>query len=215
MEAQMRLIAATGELSMPVYLSLITPLVGTEMFWEDIAANRLAANLRLRDLDGETIAYSEFADTPERTSAFVAKLFRRPVSLVGRRVYVLKLFRRIVASKSFNLFKWYVRVAPTFRFAWTRAFVSSRKTFFAGENVLDPQYFEFPADISDADWRLYFEPVAVTDARGQPAPWLRPYLDERLQRASLSAGQVGSGGATELSEASAHQMDSMTAQNGK
>ncbi len=83
MEEQMRLIARTDALSMPIYLSLVAPLAGTEIFWKDLCEGRLAPNLRLRDLDGETIAYAALADTQENLSAFVDRLFRRPWEIVS------------------------------------------------------------------------------------------------------------------------------------
>ena len=58
---------------MPTYLSVVAPLAGTASFWSDLRAGHLAANLRLRDMDGETIAYSKLADTPEALSAFVER----------------------------------------------------------------------------------------------------------------------------------------------
>jgi hypothetical protein len=39
----------------------------------------------------------------------------------------------------------------------------------AGSELLDPQYDEYPADISKGDFRHYFEPIALTDATGGPA----------------------------------------------
>ena len=51
MEVQLRQIGDSDALSMPIYLSLVAPLVGTEVFWKDLRANNLAPNLRLRDLD--------------------------------------------------------------------------------------------------------------------------------------------------------------------
>ena len=46
----------------------------------------------------------------------------------------------------------------------------------AGDDTLDPQYFERPDDLSDADRIRYFDPVELTDARGGPADWLKPYV---------------------------------------
>jgi hypothetical protein len=40
----------------------------------------------------------------------------------------------------------------------------------AGSELLDPQYDEYPADISKGDFRHYFEPIALTDATGGPMP---------------------------------------------
>jgi hypothetical protein len=46
----------------------------------------------------------------------------------------------------------------------------------AGDDTLDPQYFERPDDLSDADHSRYFEPVRLTDASGQAEEWLQPYI---------------------------------------
>ena len=75
MERQIRAIAQNPLLPMPVYISLIAPLAGTEIFWADLKSRELAPNLRLRDLDGETIAYSKLADRPEAIADFVEKIF--------------------------------------------------------------------------------------------------------------------------------------------
>jgi hypothetical protein len=54
----------------------------------------------------------------------------------------------------------------------------------AGDDTLDPQYFERPDDLSDADRARYFEPVRLTDASGQAEEWLQPYIPA-LRAASL------------------------------
>jgi hypothetical protein len=46
----------------------------------------------------------------------------------------------------------------------------------AGTHTLDPQYFERPDDLSEADRIRYFDPVTLTDAGGRPAEWLLPYV---------------------------------------
>ena len=47
-------------------------------------------NLRLRDLDGETIAYSQLGDRPEAIVDFVERMFRRPWTVVGRAGIILQ-----------------------------------------------------------------------------------------------------------------------------
>jgi len=165
---------------MPVYLSLVAPLAGTESFWEELGSGGLAPNLRLRDLDGETICYARMADGPEAVPDFVDRMFRRPWSVVGTWNVLLKAARRVLAFRTFNPILWYVAVASTLHcFLWARAYPSQRRTYLAGEGVLDPQYAEHPPDISAEDRARYFEPVALTDADGRPAEWLRPYLAAR------------------------------------
>ena len=84
MERQICAIAENPLIPMPVYMSVVAPLAGTESFWADLKAGRLAPNLRLRDLDGETIAYSQLADRPNAIVNFVERMFRRPWTVVGR-----------------------------------------------------------------------------------------------------------------------------------
>jgi hypothetical protein len=162
---------------MPIYLSLVAPLTGTEVFWEDLREGRLAPNLRLRDLDGETIAYAALADTPENLSAFVDRLFRRPWEIVSRRAVLRKVLRRIAAARTLNPVYWYVLAASSLHcFVWARAYPSRRKSYMAGEDVLDPQYEECPDEVASEDRERYFEPVALTDAEGKPVPWLRAHI---------------------------------------
>jgi hypothetical protein len=181
MEEQLRLIARTDALSMPIYLSLVSPLTGTELFWKEIATGDVAPNLRLRDLDGETIAYASIADDREQLCAFVDRLFRRPWEIVGRRVVFKKILRRILSSRTLNPVYWYILAGSSLHcFVWARAYPSRRRSYLAGEEVLDPQYDECPADATASDRQLYFTPIALTDDRGRPAAWLKPYLPARL-----------------------------------
>lgn len=173
MREQLRTIAATDALSMPVYLSLVSPLLGTGAFEEEAREGRLAPNLRLRDLDGETIAYRQLADDPDAVSAFVDELFRHPLRVVGLRAILRKVIRRIFFSGSRSPIDWYIRVASSLHcFAWAFAYPSRRQTYRAGENVLDPQYETLPADLTEAERELYLTPIAITGADGQPLPWV-------------------------------------------
>jgi hypothetical protein len=79
-----------------------------------------------------------------------------------------------------NPIRWFFMVSANFHcFLWSRAEVCAPRTYRAGTESLDPQYFERPPDLSDEDRQRYFDPVALTDASGAPAEWLKPYLDRR------------------------------------
>ncbi|MGA7545968.1 MAG: radical SAM protein [Methyloceanibacter sp.] len=182
MKAQIALFEATRGLPFPTFFSLILPLAGTASFWEDIQNAALAPNLRLRDLDGETIAYSRLADSPNSVASFVEAFTRRPWLLVNRRRVLLSTLRRIWNARTFNLVQWYVIVASNLRaFIWSRGYPSPRRSYLAGEDVLDPQYSEHPKDITTEDWRRYFEPIEITDDRGGLAQWLQPYAPKQMQ----------------------------------
>jgi Radical SAM superfamily len=183
MERQICAIATNPLLPMPVYMSVIAPLAGTTSFWDDLNFGRLAPNLRLRDLDGETIAYSQLADRADAIVSFVEKIFRRPWTVVGRIGIVFKTIRRLVRSKSINPIRWYFMSAANLHcFVWSRGTPSQARSYLAGSDTLDPQYFERPNDLSDHDCTTYFDPVYLTDANGEPLDWLKPYLPQRERK---------------------------------
>jgi hypothetical protein len=177
MDRQIRMIGAHPALPMPVYLSVVAPLAGTEGFWSDLASGQLKPNLRLRDLDGETIAYSNLADNTDAIVGFLEKLFRRPWTIVSRFSILRKTLRRIARSGTYDPVHWYIIAAANLHcFVWSSTSPAKTRTYLAGSELLDPQYEEFPADISREDYKHYFEPVALTDEFGGPADWLRPYV---------------------------------------
>ena len=164
-------------LPMPVYLSVVAPLAATEGFWDDLASGQLRPKLRLRDLDGETIAYSNLADNTDTIVDFLEKLFRRPWTIVSRFSILTKTLRRIIRSGTYDPVRWYIIAAANLHcFVWSSTSPAKARTYLAGSELLDPQYEEFPADISRKDYKHYFEPVELTDENGGPADWLKPYV---------------------------------------
>jgi hypothetical protein len=193
MERQILTIARNPLMPMPVYLSVVAPLAGTASFWDDLRRGHLAPNLRLRDLDGETICHSNLADRPEAIVAFIERMFRRPWTVVARFGIVVKTLRRIIRAGSLNPIRWYIIAGANFHcFIWSSATPSQARTYRAGDDTLDPQYFERPADLTEADRIRYFEPVTLTDAAGRAAEWLRPYeppVEAPVRRAVAVAGR--------------------------
>ena len=192
MEGQIRMIGRDSALPMPVYLSVVAPLAGTESFWSDLASRQLRPNLRLRDLDGETIAYSNLADSTDAVVPFLEKLFRRPWTIVSRLSILIKTVRRIIRSGTYDPIHWYIIAAANLHcFVWSSMSPAQARTYLAGSELLDPQYEEFPPDISREDFKHYFEPIALTDETGGPADWLKPYVPQsnrkRAQRLSTRA----------------------------
>jgi radical SAM superfamily enzyme YgiQ (UPF0313 family) len=190
MERQMCAIAENPLIPMPIYISVVAPLAGTESFWDDLFSGRLAPNLRLRDLDGETIAYSQLADEADAIVTFVEKIFRRPWTVVGRIGILRKTLRRLARSGTLNPIRWYFMAVGTLHcFIWSRETPSQPRSYLAGSDTLDPQYFERPDDLSDQDRATYFDPIYLTDAAGGPSDWLKPYY---LRRASRNLRRGGS-----------------------
>jgi radical SAM superfamily enzyme YgiQ (UPF0313 family) len=183
MERQICAIAQNPVLPMPIYMSVVAPLAGTDSFWDDLDTGRLAPNLRLRDLDGETIAYSQLADRADTIVTFVEKIFRRPWTVVGRAGIFLKTFRRLVRSGTMNPVRWYFMAVGTLHcFIWSSRTPSRPRSYLAGSDTLDPQYFERPEKLSDQDRATFFDPIYLTDAAGGASDWLKLYLSRRALR---------------------------------
>jgi hypothetical protein len=188
MDKQIGMIGQNPALPMPVYLSVVAPLAGTESFWSDLASRQLRANLRLRDLDGETVAYSNLADDTEAIVAFLEKLFRRPWTIVSRFSILMKTLRRIARSGTLDPIHWYILAAANLHcFVWSSTSPAQQRTYLAGSELLDPQYAEYPADLSEEDYKRYFEPIALTDESGGPVDWLRPYVPQARRQQSRQA----------------------------
>lgn len=177
MERQILAIARNPLMPMPVYLSVVAPLAGTASFWDDLRRGHLAPNLRLRDLDGETICHVKLADRREAIVDFIERMFRRPWTVVARAGILKKTLRRIIRARTLNPMRWYIIASANFHcFIWSSVTPSQPRTYVAGDPTLDPQYFERPDDLSETDRIRYFEPVTLTDASGQAAEWLLRYI---------------------------------------
>ena len=50
-----------------------------------------------------------------------------------------------------------------------------QRNYVGGRDILDPQYAEYPPDISPHHKQKYFDPVLVTDAQGRATEWLERY----------------------------------------
>jgi hypothetical protein len=192
MERQIVAIARNPLMPMPVYLSVVAPLAGTTAFWDDLRQGQLAPNLRLRDLDGETICHTNLADDRDAIVRFIERMFRRPWTVVPRLQILKKTVRRILRARTLNPMRWYIIASANFHcFIWSSETPSQVRTYVAGDPTLDPQYRERPDDLSEADRVRYFDPITLTDASGQPAEWLLPYLPAARapeRRAVHSAG---------------------------
>ena len=198
MHAQLGAIVRTPGFPLPIYLSFVAPLAGTESFWADAERGALAPNLLLRDLDGGTVAYADGClRSPRRDlTDFADRMSRRPWTLMGWRHVLYSLAHRVLKSGRFDPLHWLVLIGSSLHcYAWSLSAPPARATYFAGEDTLDPQYSEYPNDISVDDRERYFEPIRMTDGEGRLADWLQ---DVRRHGAAAPAGQARSSTAKPL-----------------
>ena len=128
---------------------------------------------------------------------FVERVFRRPWVVVGRLGILLKTIRRIARSGTLNPIRWFFIASANFHcFLWSRAEVCAQRTYQAGSEILDPQYLERPADLSDEDRERYFDPVQLTDASGAPSDWLKHYVIGTVARPIASRPPCAKAGAS-------------------
>ena len=163
---------------------------GTKAFWDDVEAGSLAPDLRLRDLDGETIAYARSGGRRVDRCRFPREDVPPSVGVVvDRRGVLIKTIRRIMRSGTLNPIRWYLyrRGQSSLLLVVARNDLCPERTYMAGSDTLDPQYLERPPDLSDEDRARYFDPIALTDSSGAPAAWLKPYLTSRARRATREA----------------------------
>lgn len=192
MERQIQAIAHNPLMPMPVYLSVVAPLAGTVSFWDDLHRGDLAPNVLLRDLDGETICHTNLADRREVLVEFIERMFRRPWTVVARFNILKKTVRRIIHARTLNPIRWYIIASANFHcFIWSSETPSQTRTYVAGDDTLDPQYFEYPDDLSAADRARYFEPIRLTDATGRAEEWLQPYIPAVRVRGRRTASVAG------------------------
>ena len=173
MAEQVSALATDPLLPFPAFFSFIIPLAGTGFFWTCARERRLAGNLRLRDLDGQTVAFTSTRSAPAELSKFAATLFRDLPALVPRRRLLWGILRRAIRVGRWNPVLWAVVFSGTYRMLWMRGPGSGpARSFLAGQDPLDPQYGWMPADITDVDRERYFDPVYVTKPDGQLMDWV-------------------------------------------
>ena len=183
MNGQIDRLVEARAIPMATFFSLLSPLLGTQLFWECCANNELLPNLRLRDLDGETITFANTVDDIDS----VAEFARMISSGLHNRITSSSLLRStlscIVDSRTFHPFFWHVFYSTNFRAvelakAYQRG---SERTYVAGTDILDPQYLEYDKSVSKDDYQRYLAPVKILNQYGDLEPWLKSYMPDRYR----------------------------------
>jgi radical SAM superfamily enzyme YgiQ (UPF0313 family) len=162
------------------FFSFISPLLGTEVFNESAKKNELLPNLRLRDLDGTTLAYNNSLEDFDVITDFSRDLFYNTERIVNLRKIIFKTFNFIKKYKIFNLPTIYVLYRNNFRpfHQGKNGPGALTRNYIGGIDRLDPQYYNYPENITSGDWEKYFKPVYVTDSNGRPLKWISGYGEE-------------------------------------
>lgn len=197
MKNQFRKIMKSEILLFPCFFSFVSPLLGTRVFMESIDKKELLPNLRLRDLDGCTLAYRNVKNSHDEISSFARIIFEDVTEMAGRWYMMKKTLKYIWRYRIRDLTVMYTVYRHNLR-PFTMYKTSGDyqgRTYIGGTDKLDPHYYDYPEDITESDYKKYFAPVMVTDENGEPADWLKNYInsgqgvkkEERIYVSELSS----------------------------
>jgi hypothetical protein len=174
LRAELEIVTSSAEITLPSYISIPIPMLGTPFFRDSLARGALLPNVSLRDMDGTTLSLQP-VDSLAEAAAFVRELqnlrgYRRRVlshSLRFARRYRKRLSGTqmlIALSGAFLLCTPALFTAPSPRRLWE---ARARRTHVAGTEAPDAVYR--PAFRVDARYERYFKPTMLTDAQGRIA----------------------------------------------
>ncbi|MDC8783912.1 B12-binding domain-containing radical SAM protein [Roseateles koreensis] len=177
-------IAATPSITLPSFVSLAIPLLGTPLFQARLREGSLLPGIRLRDMDGRTLL-THSLDDPEQARCLVARMDRGLVGCRAALAHGMGFLRRyagrmqkyaLLSALSPNLAQAFPALGTAAR-DWHLRASAPMRSHVAGAEALGTLYR--PLMPLASRYARYFEPVCVTDGRGA--------LHEDLQ-ADLGAG---------------------------
>ncbi|NET10700.1 MAG: hypothetical protein F6K16_39620 [Symploca sp. SIO2B6] len=177
MEGELEMLVNLENLTFPDFFTTVSPLVGTKLFWESAQKGELLPNLRLRDLDGQCLAYRHTVDSFDAYSKFFQKLYSDTLKLLNRPQFFWNLFKKIVkigVRHPISIPLFYRSSINHIQDASKNSRTITRN-YIGGQDILDPQYTQYPGDITLAEKIRYFQPIEITDSTGNLQPWLQQY----------------------------------------
>jgi len=194
---ELNFITGTPEITVPSFVTLSIPLLGTPYFYECLKNQTILPATKLRDMDGTTILQHP-VDPIDEVVKFVGDIqsmkgFQRRIikhALGFTRLYHKKLTRmQMVFAVGAALLVSAQPLATSFTgFGWARK-RSRPRTYVSTTEPLDHMYT--PAFRVDPRFESYFAPTMVTDKQGE------------LHEDILSSGLLGNSTAPKLAVAQA------------
>ncbi len=170
---ELHFITGTPEITLPSFVTLSIPILGTPYFYECVKKGSILPNTKLRDMDGATVLQKPVDPISE-----VVKFVDDVQSLRGFRGRVMKHgigFARLYRSKLKNiqLFVALMNGPVVCAQSMTQSFSSlgwirtrpKPRTYISSTEPLDHMYT--PAFRVDSRFEGYFKPTMVTDSSGE------------------------------------------------
>lgn len=169
---ELRFITGTPEITLPSFVTLSIPILGTPYFFECVENKMMLPDTKLRDMDGTTVLQKpmdpieevvKFVIEIQDLSGYRARIFKHALrfsklyrSKLGKMQMVLALGSGLLISaqpltQSFSSLGW-LRARP------------KPRTYISSTEALDHMYT--PAFRVDSRFASYFKPTMVTDRHG-------------------------------------------------
>ncbi|RJR46450.1 MAG: radical SAM protein [Desulfobacteraceae bacterium] len=183
---EIEFILGSHQISLPSYLSIVTPFPGTPHFYDCLAEKRILPNTRLRDLDTTTLSLAPLDAVQEATRfifeiqtlrGYKGKVLRHGLGFFREYRSALTVFQMAVALGNSAM----VALQKTPNRSLHLSFLQSRnraRTHVSTTEPLDRMYT--PAFRVDSRFESYFRPTFLTDGEG--------YLSAPVEEDLLGAG---------------------------
>jgi hypothetical protein len=175
LKEELEFIIGNPEITLPSFISLAIPLLGTPFFYECLNQKLFLPNIRLRDLDGTTITLKPL-DSLRNAVQFVEKI----QTLRGYKSRIIlhmksfvKIYKKILRLENIAMVQYSAIQLAAPRFAtvgsdFGRPFLSclnkKPRTFVGSTEALDSVYQ--PKFRIESRYQHYFEPTMLTDGDG-------------------------------------------------
>jgi len=185
LKEELEFIIGNPEITLPSFITLAIPLLGTPFFYECLKQKLFLPNIRLRDLDGTTITLKpldslidavQFVEKIQTLRGYKSKIIRHMSNFFRIYKNVLRLENIAMVQYSALLL-----LAPRISTAGSdigRLFLScfnkQSRTFVGSTELLDSVYQ--PEFSIDSRYQHYFEPTMLTDGNGDLCEALHPDL---------------------------------------
>ncbi|CAN5744092.1 hypothetical protein BH18ACI4_BH18ACI4_10410 [soil metagenome] len=170
---ELEFITGTPEITIPSFVTLSIPLLGTPYFFESVKNGTILPDTKLRDMDGTTILQKPLDDIPEVVKfvndlqslrGFHGRLLKHAAGFAKLYRYKLTKAQMVLALAS-NLLICAQPLTTSFTgLGWIKARPRPR-TFISTTEPLDHMYT--PAFRVESRYASYFKPTMVTDKHGQ------------------------------------------------
>ena len=170
---ELNFITGTPEITVPSFVTLSIPLLGTPYFYECLRNRTILPDTKLRDMDGTTILQHpvdpmdevvKFVDDLQSMKGFHGRVLKHAIGF--SRLYHRKLTKaQMVLAVGAGLLVCAQPLTTSFTsFGWARKRARPR-TYVSSTEPLDHMYT--PAFRVDSRFEDYFRPTMVTDKRGE------------------------------------------------